>query len=136
MAKDTNITLTVDTASITESTKNTAVVFSDDRGDAAETPGDPANYVSSVNKNYKVIWTGVGKDNVGTVQITNVSKEGGSEIMTNIKQTPNNSMTWQAKIKPDASDNDEESYTITIKVNNDSSKVFTIDPKLRISTTQ
>lgn len=134
MGKDTNITLTVDTATITEATKNTAVVFSDDRGDAAETPGDPANYVSSVNKNYKVVWTGVGKNNVGTVQITGVAKEGGSEIMTNIKETPNNNMTWQAKIKPDASDNDEESYTITIKVNNDSSKVFTIDPKLKIST--
>ena len=135
MAKDTNITLTVDTATISESTKNTAVVFSDDRGDLGETPGDPANYVSSVNKNYKVIWSGVGLNNVGTVQITNVAKEGGSEIMNNIKETPNNNMTWQAKIKSDASDNAEESYTITIKVNNDPSKVFTIDPKLRISTT-
>lgn len=134
MAQDTTVTLTVDTATITEQTKNTAVVFSDDRGDAAETPGDPANYVSTVNKNYKVCWTGVGKNNTGTVQITGVAKEGGSEIMKNIKQDPNNSMNWQAKIKTDGSDGDTESYTITIKVDNDDTKVFTIDPKLKIST--
>ena len=134
MAKDTTVTLTVDTTAITDLTKNTAVVFSDDRGDDAETPGDPANYTSSVNKNYKVHWTGVGKNNTGTVQITGVAKEGGSEIMKNIKQDPNNSMNWQAKIKDDAADDAEESYTITIKVDNDDSKIFTIDPKLKIST--
>lgn len=142
--QNTTITLSVDTDNITESTKNTATEFSDNRGDPP-TPGDPANFTSIVTKNFMVYWSAVGKDNIGTVEIMDVipcviplvkkdAKE--KEIIKNIKKKSNNNNNWQwqAKVKNDAGiePGDYEKYMLIIKVDNDSSKVFTIDPKLKI----
>lgn len=115
-AKDTAIELAVDTSTISETTKNMAVTFSDDvNTDPGQSPGDPENYVSSVWKNCKISWTAKVKDSSRPVNILEVSKDGGSTIMEEIKRgsLPN---VFTAKIKGNARPNDTESYSVTIGV--------------------
>lgn len=133
--QNTTITLSVDTKTITERTKNTATEFTDNRGDTP-TPGHPENFTSIVNKNFKVYWSAVGKDDIGTVEILDVVPDGGKEIIKNIKKKSNNDNNWQweAKVKNDSRTipGDYESYMIIFKVDNDLDKVFSMDPKLKI----
>lgn len=129
MADNTTIILTVDTANITEATKNDNVVFSDDvPSDIGESPGDPANYVSTVKKKMKVIWAGV-DENGGKVVIKKVEKKGtngGDDILENIKAKDGN---YEAKIK-DSDATLMESYNIKITVD---SIDYTIDPKIQMN---
>ncbi len=115
--KDTNVTITVRTDSITEANKNTSVVFSDDVGDPAETPGDPRDYVSTVWKNKKITWTSLARNDGNVVTISGVAKDGGSEIMDDLT-TGDNDNVYQAKIKndPKISPGTQESYSITLNV--------------------
>jgi len=127
--KDTDVLLTVTIADINQTNKNSKVVFTDNWGDL-ETPGDPANYVSKVNKNMKITWTAL--DTGGNpVTIKGVAKDGGSVLMKNIKQGDSSNI-FTAKIKNDTDivDGDTESYTITITV---SGTDFPIDPRIIIS---
>ena len=130
--KNTTVTATVNTATITEANKNTTTTFSDDRGDGAEDPGHPETFTSSVDKDKNIYWTGAADNGTTEVAITGIAVKSGSDIMKNIKQDPNNSLNWQAKIKKDATIGTTQSYSITFKINNDASKVFTIDPKIKV----
>lgn len=114
--KDTKVTLTVNTDTITETTKNTAVGFTDNRGDT-EIPGDPQNYVSWVDKNKKITWEALALNGTTPVFIQNVKKDGGSAIMEQIGRD-NAHNKYKAKIKNKDYDppNDTESYSITISI--------------------
>lgn len=128
--KDTDVLLTVTTTNINQTNKNGKVVFTDNWGDL-ETPGDPANYVSKVNKNMKITWTAVESDGTTPVTIKGVAKDGGLVLMKNIKQGDSSNI-FTAKIK-DGSDikiGDTESYSITITVNGTD---YPIDPRIKIS---
>lgn len=136
--KDTNVLLTVDTSNIIEANKNSCVVFTDDRGDGAETPGHPENYISTVDKDKYISWSGVASDaSTGDViNITQVSKKsvnGGSDILKNDTNTPKSGENFiKAKVK-DKNVVGYESYNITFNINGDNNKTFTIDPKLQMS---
>lgn len=129
-SKNTDVLLTVSTANINQTNKNSSVVFTDNWGDI-ETPSDPANYVSKVNKNMKIDWTAVENDGTTPVTIKSVAKDGGSVIMKNIKQGDSSNI-FTAKIKNDSDihDGDTESYTITITVNQVD---YPIDPRIIVS---
>jgi hypothetical protein len=128
--KNTDVLLTVTTANLNQTNKNSKVVFTDNWGDL-ETPGDPANYVSKVNKNMNITWTAVETDGTTPVTIKGVAKDGGSVIMKNIKQGDSSNI-FTAKIKDDSNTQigDTESYTITITVNGTD---FPIDPRIIVS---
>ena len=64
---DTLVTLTVDTATINQNNKNSKVDFTDNQGDPAENPGQPNNYVSSVNKGARITWSATSKNDTDRV---------------------------------------------------------------------
>jgi hypothetical protein len=116
---DTNVTVTVDTDLITETTKNSAVVFTDDREDPVAFIGHPENFVSKVDKNYKITWTAVAKNGTTPVFFEDVKKKpNGTDLMKDLGRG-NGHNKFKAKIKDDASINsgDEEEYSIIIGLN-------------------
>lgn len=129
MGQNTTITITVDTEKINSNNKNQCVVFTDDRDDPPQEPGKPEDYVSSVSKNMKVTWVGKSENGTDTVEIHEVSrksKDGGSKILENSKNTSHNG-TVEAKVK-DEDVPGYEFYDVKFKINGDNE--FTIDPKL------
>ncbi len=74
MSKDTNVTVTVNTDSITQTNIDQTVVFSDDLGDLI--PIDrPELFTSKVYKNQKITWTAVAENGTTPIFIENVKRE-------------------------------------------------------------
>ncbi|MFD0976864.1 hypothetical protein [Salinimicrobium gaetbulicola] len=131
--KDTVITVTVDTEKINLSNINQCVVFTDNRDDPSQQPGDPENYVSTVDKNMKAIWEGVSENGTDSVQITNIDLKGNDDpkILKDSHISSTNGIV-EAKIK-DKYESGEEAYKLTFTINN-SNTSYPVDPKLRMST--
>ena len=118
MGQDTNITVTVDTDTITEQNKNIKVEFKDDRNDPVGIIGRPEDFESVVDKNQKITWTAIAKNGLTPVFIESVKRESGSEIMQQISRG-NSPNKFRAKIKNQdfVPPNDTENYSITIGLN-------------------
>lgn len=135
--KPTIITLTVDTENIqpTKESINNNVVFTDNQGDPAETPGRPDLYVSTVDKGSTCTWQGVAKNGRDTVNITVVAKkstDGGADILEEITLgDPINDPDVVATVKNLDIDG-TESYNVSFIINKNMSQVYTVDPKLQI----
>lgn len=131
---DTSVTLTVDTATINQNNKNSKVDFTDNQGDPSENPGQPTNYVSSVNKGARITWTATSKNGTDTVNITGVSKKsigGGSDILQSIGAPTDGQITAQVKNVQVTGD---ENYNISFNViRNGVTSPYTIDPKLKMN---
>lgn len=131
--KDTVITVTVDTEKINQNNINQCVVFSDNREDPPQEPGDPENYVSTVDKNMNVIWEGVSENGTDSVEITNVDlKEKGDPKILKDSQISSTNGVIEAKVK-DKYVSGEEAYNLTFTINKGSDS-FPVDPKLKMST--
>ncbi len=134
-SKDTHILLTIDTKTINQNNLNSKVVFSDDRSDPAQNPGDPASFTSIVNKNMKVYWSGVAKDTTSgdVVNILGVYRkpDGGSEILEIIGKDPNKNGVVVGKVK-NKSVSGFEYYSVEFEINQDTLMVFLVDPKLKM----
>jgi len=135
---NTVITLTVDVDNLIADPDNVDkyVEFSDNQGDAPETPGQPGNYESTVIKGLACEWQGVVKDNKpGQINITDVSKKavgGGADILAEITLgDPFDDPKVTASVK-----NEDitgyEYYNVTFMINKNESLVYTIDPKLQM----
>jgi hypothetical protein len=131
------ITLTVDTENLIAdpANKNKYVTFSDNQGDAAETPGDPGDYESTVIKGLTCEWQGVAVNNRDKVNITDVSKKaegGGADILEEIALgDPFDEPKVIAKIKNKDIDGFEY-YNVTFMINKNESLVYTIDPRIKM----
>jgi hypothetical protein len=131
------ITLTVDTENLIAdpANKNKYVTFSDNQGDAAETPGEPGDYESTVIKGLTCEWQGVAVNKRDTVNITDVSKKaegGGEDILEEITLgDPFDEPKVTAKIKNKDIDGFEY-YNVTFMINKNESLVYTIDPRLKM----
>lgn len=127
--KDTLITLTVDTGKINNNNINSCVVFSDDRKeDKPQEPGNPKDYVSTVNRNKKVTWQGKAKEGSDTVKILEVyrkKEDGGAEIVE--KFNSKNDGTVEGKIKDKKVDG-LENYEVKFSING--GDPYPVDPKL------
>lgn len=138
--RNTNVLLSVNTQSINQQNKKNMVVFSDDRSDPAENPGHPETYVSTVNRNMRVSWSGLtsSPNSTDTVSITDVSKKtngGGSDILQDTSfGDPNGDGIVTGQVK-DEDVTGDENYNITFIINGNTTDPFTIDPKLQMATT-
>lgn len=135
--KDTIVTLTVDTENISDKNKNDTVYFTDNREcDPKENPGDPEHYVSTVDEGMSIIWTGFSKNGKDKVIVTFVEKKkdgkGGADILEDIALgDPKRNRDVVASIVKKYVEG-YESYNVTLTINDDKKKVYTIDPKLQI----
>ena len=98
MAKDTNVTVTVDTANINQTNKKLMVTFSDDRNDPISIVGDPEDFESIVDKNQKITWTAVPLNGSTPVTIESVKREKGAKLLKQIARG-NSENSFTAKIK-------------------------------------
>lgn len=134
-SRDTYILLTIDTKTINQNNIDSKVVFSDDRSDPAENPGDPASFSSVVNKNMKVYWSGVAKDTTSgdVVNILGVYRKpnGGAEILESIGKDPNKNGVVVGKVK-NKTVSGFEYYSVEFEINQDTLMVFLVDPKLKM----
>ena len=134
--KDTHVLLTIDTRSINENNKNSMVIFSDDRSNPSENPGDPEQYVSLVDKNMKIYWSGQPADanSDKTIDILEVYRkpEGGAEILEKTFRDPNKDGIVIGKVK-NKNVTGFENYNIVFRINGDTIQTFTIDPKLKMT---
>lgn len=133
--KDTEIWLTVDTSRINESNKENSVLFSDDRSDPSDNPGDPKKFISVVDRNHKVVWKGKPADDLSaeTIDILEVTRKrngGGAEILESISKSREKNGVVIGKVK-DKDITGMEAYDVKFQINGDT--IFTVDPKLRMS---
>jgi hypothetical protein len=112
MSKDTNITVTVNTDTVSQTNIALSVAFSDDRNDPIFID-NPEGFVSIVNKNQKITWTAIALNGRTPITIENVKREVGTEIMEQIGRG-NGKNKYKAKIKKDAVDETTENYSVTI----------------------
>ncbi len=133
--KDTHILLTVDTETINQNNIDAKVVFSDDRSDPIENPGDPKTFISKVDKNKKVFWSAVPKDPIIDLSIDVLAifrkEDGGAEIMEDVYIEEGRKGVVVAKIK-----NKKvfglENYSVVFRINEDNPRTFVVDPKLEM----
>ena len=132
-SKDTHILLTIDTRTINQNNINTKVVFSDDRSDPSQNPGDPESFTSRVDKNMKVYWSGVAKDTSSRdeVNILGVYRkpDGGAEILESLGKDPNKDGVIVGKVK-NKNVTGFEYYSVEFEINKDTLQVYLVDPKL------
>lgn len=133
--KDTNVLLTVNTKKINPGNVNEAVSFSNE-GDSKPGSGKPADFVSEVYRNMKITWYGKAEDAGDTIQILEITRKpsGGAEILDKTFKDPNNDGIVKGKIKDEDVPGDEL-YNVKFRINNDPNKEFTVDPKLRMLST-
>jgi len=135
LKKDTNVLVTVNTKEIDKSNIESTVVLSDDRSEPSENSGKPSSFVSVVEKNQKIYWRGAAKDpNSGdVVEILKIYRktDGGSEILDKTFKDPNKRGVVVGKIK-NKKIAGLEYYNIRIIINQDSTRIYDIDPKLRM----
>jgi len=130
--KDTNVLVTVNTDSIDNYNIEEMVILSDDRG---ENSGKPKDYVSVVEKNQKIYWRGIAKnaDSRDVVEIIKIFRktDGGSQILDKTFKDPNKKGVVVGKIK-NKKIQGLEYYNIRIMINQDTTRVYDIDPKLKM----
>ncbi|MBL7872596.1 MAG: hypothetical protein JNM78_13350 [Cyclobacteriaceae bacterium] len=150
LKKDTEVTITVDTGSVNETNKNSKIIFSDDRSDPAENPGDPANYVSTVSSTKKVTYKAVVKDpasyphdSVAVKKVYKKAEGGGVEILKKDSYTDTNNNGVVVCQVRDNKITGTENYTVTVAVTttrgSDGSyvtgtNIYDVDPKLQMNT--
>lgn len=137
--RHTHVLLTVDTGRINDKNIESCVMFTDDRKESGEKPGKPQDFISSVDRNMKIYWTGKAQDDTSgdVVEITRVSRKalgGGSEILERTFRDRNQNGRVIGQIK-DRDVKGEELYDVEFRINNDDLKEFTVDPKLRMTST-
>ena len=134
LKQDTHVLLTVNTDSLNSSNTDVMIVLSDDRSDPSENPGNPIAFTSWVDKNQKIYWSGVPKDENSTdvINILEIYRktEGGAEILDKTFKDPDKNGVVVGKIK-DKKVEGLEYYNIKFMVNQDTTKIYDIDPKLR-----
>ena len=134
--QDTNVLLTVNTDSLNSSNTDVMIVLSDDRSDPSENPGNPSAFTSWVDKNQKIYWSGVPKDENSTdvINILEIYRktEGGAEILDKTFKDPNKNGVVVGKIKNKKVEG-LEYYNIKFMINQDSTRIYDIDPKLRMT---
>ena len=131
------ITLHVNTEKLISDPTNidNYVVFTDNQGDDPETPGQPGNYVSTVNKGLSCEWQGVADNNIDKINFTDVSKKatgGGADILEEIALgDPFDDPKVTASVK-NKDIKGFEFYNVTFMINKNESQVYTIDPRLKM----
>ena len=146
--KDTTVTITIDTGSVNQSNKNTKITFTDDRSDAAENPGDPANYISTVSSGRKLTFQAVVKDpstfpddRVEVKKVTKKTTGGGEAILKNDSYDDTNGVVV-CHVRDNKIPGTEQ-YTVKVKVvtsrGSGNGRVMTpseydVDPKLQMNT--
>ncbi len=133
--KDTHILLTIDTKTINQNNISAKVVFSDDRSDPIQNPGDPASFTSVVNKNMKVYWSGVAKDTTSGDEVAVLGiyrkPDGGAEILESLAKDPNKNGVVVGKVK-NKNITGFEYYSVEFRINEDTLRTFLVDPKLKM----
>lgn len=131
MVEDTNIRMTVRTEGLTQRNVNTHVIFSDNRNDPEQPEGRPQDYVSTVDRNGKVLWESSAENGKDTVEILEVARkrDGGAYLMKEKRVTPQKGKLM-AHIKDERIEG-EESYEVRFKVQGNE---FVVDPKLKMKT--
>ncbi|MBT8260906.1 MAG: hypothetical protein HKO92_07715 [Flavobacteriaceae bacterium] len=148
---NTLVTLYVNTAGDLNNDLENNVWFADTDGDVANNNGaNVSNYLTEVTKNGNITWVGAVKDITANptdyVTITGITPLGDLRNKLSISAEPSNPANGNvthvnARVTGNAS-TDPLEYSITFvvsKINNLGERhwnTFTIDPKLRISTTQ
>jgi hypothetical protein len=134
-SKDTYVLLTIDTKTINENNVDSKVVFSDDRSDPATNPGNPKTFTSIVDKNMKIYWSGVAKDEDSneTIDIIAIYRkpEGGAEILESTFRDPNKDGIVIGKVK-NKKVNGLEYYIVVFRINGETPRTFAVDPKLQM----
>jgi len=135
LKKDTHVLVTVNTDSLNRSNMDSMILLSDDRSDPSENPGNPSTFTSLVDKNQKIYWSGVAKDKNST-DVINILKiyrktDGGAVILDKTFKDPDKNGVVVGKIKNKKVEG-LEYYNIRFMVNQDSTKIYDIDPKLRM----
>ncbi|MDT0643453.1 hypothetical protein RM553_11480 [Zunongwangia sp. F363] len=135
--QDTYVLLTIDTENITENNMNTTVVFTDDRSDISENPGDPDSHVALVDKGMKIYWMGqpLNSNSDVTIQILDAYRkpEGGPVILTDVYTSSSLEGVLIGQIREDYV-SEPESYSIVFRINDgETQHTYTIDPKLKMS---
>jgi hypothetical protein len=131
--KATNITVTVDTANISDKHVEKFVTFTDDRGNSSGKPGNAKEFSSKVDKNKRVYWRGKAlkedaKDVVEILAVQRKPKEGGAEILLRTRKEDGMVI---GKVK-DKDIQGEELYDLSFRINEEE-KTYTVDPKLRMT---
>ena len=133
MAKDTNITMEVDTRKINEHNVNEHVYFHDDH--SSREKGKPQNFISKIEKGGKVLWYGKSTpDASGIIHITEIGRKSVNGEVELLKEHPRHSKegnAFVARVK-DQFIAGEESYYVKFKIG-DSDKVYLVDPKLEMA---
>ncbi|TVZ27633.1 hypothetical protein JM83_2683 [Gillisia sp. Hel_I_86] len=133
--RDTHILLTIDTENIDEGNLNATIVFSDDRSDPSENPGNPEKFTSVVDKNMKIYWSGIPKDENSTdvIYILEVirKQQGGAEILKKTFKDPNKDGVVVGKVKNKKVEGFEY-YSVKFSINGTTVRTFEVDPKLKM----
>lgn len=135
--KDTVINVTVDTKNIRESDIDQYVIFSDDRDeDPPQEPGKPQDYVSTISPGMKVYWKGEAKDQTSgdIIEITDViTKNGNGEwkMLMSVGPEQGKKGVRVGKVKGKKITG-QESYSVKFRINEESGKEYTVDPKLQM----
>lgn len=133
--KDTWIYLTVDTKNINERNIDEMVVFSDDRDDPPQEPGNPKDYVSTISPGMKVYWQGLVRDSESEdiIEITEVNVKDGKDqwkLLESVGPEKGNKGVRVGKVKGKQIDG-QESYYVRFRIEGRKSE-FEVDPKIRM----
>ncbi|WP_029036902.1 hypothetical protein [Salinimicrobium xinjiangense] len=136
--KNTVIYVTVDTRKINEGNIDQHVVFSDDRDDPPQKPGNPKDYVSTINKGMKVYWRGVAKDadSGDTIEITGVDvkdAKGSWTLLDGVESEQGNKGVKVGRVKGLYIEG-QEPYSVRFRIEGRKSE-FEVDPKLEMVAT-
>lgn len=130
----TSILVRVDIQNINSGDAENFVVFTDDNGNSTGHPGNGKNFTSKVEKDKWVFWSGKPKDEnsgdrIQIIEVKRKPKNGGAEILDQIKVQPDGTVKGKIKNKDVTG---EELYDLTFRINDESERTYTIDPKLRM----
>lgn len=139
MAKNTNIYVLVDTASINHTDPDKYVEISDNRGDK---PNKAKHFTATIDKKKKVYWHALVKDSLSypehSVKISKIEMKtvnGGTQLLRKKSYTHKADEVIRGKVKKKYMDG-EQNYNIILIVNNDIENPYIIDPKLRMKATR
>ncbi len=120
---DINVTVTVDTAAITQQNLATTVVLTDDHGDSDDTPGDSETFDIHATAGQTVGFTIVAKDGTTPVSLVSFAQESGVDAFSPLPSSDNGFVGTVSSTVTGA-----EQFNITFTVN---SVEYTLDPKLQ-----
>jgi hypothetical protein len=122
---DINVTITVDTASITPQNLSTTVVLTDNQGDTDDTPGDSTTFDIHASAGQTVAFTIISID--GTmVNLVSLAQESG---VVAFSELPSSSNSFVGSVSETVIG--EEAFSITFNVVGNTNSPFTLDPKLK-----